>query len=374
MHRSEKNQDDEIEEEVLDDDEINELFQVRDKPKSHVNQLNFYPTNLNLHKKVKRKKKDSKESKISKQCKEDSDDDDHSTLDDGKIDDTGELNESISNNSCGKQITASSASTATCADDDDELVCLDSEDSMIIDDINLDRKSAKKRPLRSSNKSNVKPTNSDLKVVDDEDEILICSNHNSPVKASSTTLDSSFDYTFDPNLLPADFKFVKTTRIKFKFKGSYHCVMFKSTDQFKDKLDEISQTLSIDTSSMILMFNDKSISFEETPESLGIGITDIIDVFEKKKEQVFDNKDDPNLFKLKFRDSESRKKNQDVLLTMNRYESFKKIFERYSQLKEVPLDQIIFEFDGERMSADDKPDDLDMESDSMIDVKIKGAH
>lgn len=351
LRETEKN-DEEVEEVILDDDDIDQIFEVHEtRPSANHrrNQLKFYPTN--------NKRNDDKQKENNKQAKnklpsKQADDDDD---DDGDQSDSSyerRIKTSSQRISLNKSTKSSSA-----VRDDDELVCLDSgdEDSMI---------------------------------VDDEDEIIICSNHNSPVRStrspvkssrspvkssrspvkSSRSADTSLDQ-FDPSLLPANFKFVKTTRIKFKFKGTYHCVVFKSTDKFKDKLDELSQTLSIGPSSMILMFDNKTIPFEETPESLNIGICDIIDVFEKKDEEL----DDPNLMKLKFRDCESRKKVQDVVLTMNRYDTFEKIFHKYAQLKDTPLERIVFEFDGEKMSAGEKPDDLDMESDSLIDVKIKGA-
>ena len=313
--------DNEIEEIVLDDDEIDKLFEVRKKG-----------SKSKLNSKLKLKKKDNKQNSQKEK--------------NGK-----------------QQIKKALNANQSTSDDDDKIVILDSDGDSIMQDDEI---------LINNNES---INNNKL---DDDDEIIIYSNHNSPIKSTSTkrttnrmqNLNSSFDAT--EYELPSSFNFVKTTRIKFRYKGTYHGIPFKTTDRFRDKFEEISQELSIDTTRMILMFDNKTISFEETPESLNIGICDIIDVFDKKEdENLVEDKEDPNLFKLKFRDCESRKRIQDVLLTMNRYDTFEAVFRKYADLKELNFNKIIFEFDGEHMTANQKPDDLDMESDSLIDVKMK---
>lgn len=244
----------------------------------------------------------------------------------------------------------------------DDLLVLDSDDD---DEIGV---SSCPAPTRSRSANDSSPSNHDS---DSDDEILICSTHNSPARESTSFVNSSFDESqFDPS----KFNFARQTNIKFRYQGSYKCVQFYSTDKFKEKLDELREVLGIDPAKMVLMFDGKTISFEDSPGSLNITIVDIIDVFDKKEENgLLEEEEDPNLFKIKFRDCDSRKKNQDVALTMNRYDTFEGIFRKYAEKKELNLNEIIFEFDGERMSADDKPDDLDMESDSVIEVKLKRA-
>lgn len=43
---------------------------------------------------------------------------------------------------------------------------------------------------------------------------------------------------------------------------------------------------------------------------------------------------------------------------------------KYSELRTIPLNQLIFEFDGERIQGTETPEDLDMESGNCIDVKV----
>lgn len=242
----------------------------------------------------------------------------------------------------------------------DDLVLLDSDDDEIIP-------ARCPAATRSQPADDRLPSNHDS----DSDDILICSTHNSPARESASFANSTFDESqFDAS----KFNYARQTNIKFRYQGSYKCVQFYSTDKFKEKLDELREVLGIDPSKMVLMFDGKTISFEDSPESLNITIVDIIDVFDKKEEnQLLEEEEDPNLFKIKFRDCDSRKKNQDVALTMNRYDTFQGVFRKYAEKKELNLNEIIFEFDGERMSANDKPDDLDMESDSVVEVKMKRA-
>ena len=245
----------------------------------------------------------------------------------------------------------------------EEIIMLDSDED---DDI----VPSQRTPLAPRN---VQPANDNhsqpISRSDSDDEILICSTHNSPSRPSTSLIETSFD---EDQFDPSKFNFARQTNIKFRYQGSYKCVQFYSNDKFKEKLDELREVLGIDPSKMVLMFDGKTISFEDSPGSLNIGIVDIIDVFDKKDEEpLIEEEEDPNLFKLKFRDCDSRKKNQDVALTMNRYDTFECVFRKYAEKKELNLNEIIFEFDGEKVSADDKPDDLDMESDSVIEVKLK---
>lgn len=315
-------EDDDIEE--LSDDEIDEIFELRQKGKKSI-----YENKLRI------KKKDKKE--VEQKSK-------NSNCNNSQI--ATKLNDSLK---C-------SSDHATC--DDDDVISLSSEtDGSIIESDG-----------RTTTNKNQMET---------DDEIILCSNPSSPVKSSSSRtkliLSSPLsECDFDPSLFPASFNYVKTIRVKFRYKGTYHVIPFKSTDKFKDKLEEIGEKLQINTSKMILMFDNKTIPYEETPDTLNITVIDIIDVYDKKEdENLVEENDDPNLFKIKFRDCDSRKKVQDVLLSMNRYDTFENVFCKYAEIKQLKVDQIIFEFDGEKMSADDKPEDLDMESDSLIDVKLK---
>ncbi|GFR18413.1 rad60-SLD domain-containing protein [Trichonephila clavata] len=47
--------------------------------------------------------------------------------------------------------------------------------------------------------------------------------------------------------------------------------------------------------------------------------------------------------------------------------------EKYANLRGLPLKDLIFEFDGEKINASDTPQDLDMESGSCVDVKVTGG-
>ena len=46
------------------------------------------------------------------------------------------------------------------------------------------------------------------------------------------------------------------------------------------------------------------------------------------------------------------------------------IMKRYSEERKIPLEQLIFNFDGERLSGGETPAELDMESESCVDVTV----
>ena len=269
-------------------------------------------------------------------------------------------NKAVKQNNKKREKAKQNAAVQKSPNEDEDIIMLDSDD-----DLGVVRRSG-----LPSTANNVRSTNNDPIInPNSDDEVLICSTHNSPARPSDSLIDTSFDESqFDPS----NYNYARQTNIKFRYQGSYKCVQFYSTDKFKEKLDELRDVLGIDPSKMVLMFNGNSISFEESPGSLNISIIDIIDVYDKKEEtQLIEEAEDPNMFKIKFRDCDSRKKNQDVALSMNRYDTFATVFRKYAEKKELNLNEIIFEFDGEKVSADDKPDDLDMESDSVVEVKLK---
>ena len=233
INKKNKDDDYDIEEMVLSDSEIEEVFQINDKKnknkrkttKSLFNKKNPIIKETELIK----ERTPIKESQIYNRNNYESDEELNEIL----AKPTTKRKQSFEN--LLKDRPKSKNQINEKKNDDDEIICLsDGESNEIIncpnddDDCIIDSFSkpitkpsrTRRRNLGYSNKS---PT-------------LI-----SNLITNSTTIqpsNSSFDnIQLDPAVL-ASMKYVKQIRLKFKFKGSYKCVVFKSNEQFKDKLDE----------------------------------------------------------------------------------------------------------------------------------------
>ena len=47
------------------------------------------------------------------------------------------------------------------------------------------------------------------------------------------------------------------------------------------------------------------------------------------------------------------------------------MMQQYSDFRQVPLSKLKFSFDGETMTSEQSPDDLDMDDENVVDVQIK---
>ena len=52
-------------------------------------------------------------------------------------------------------------------------------------------------------------------------------------------------------------------------------------------------------------------------------------------------------------------------------EKFEKLFVKYAESNSVPLGQLVFWFDGQKVSASSTPADLDIEDEDIIEVNLR---
>ena len=48
-----------------------------------------------------------------------------------------------------------------------------------------------------------------------------------------------------------------------------------------------------------------------------------------------------------------------------------KIMQQYADFRQLPLCKLKFSFDGDAMTSEQSPDDLDMDDENVVDVQIK---
>ncbi|GFW02547.1 rad60-SLD domain-containing protein [Trichonephila clavipes] len=133
-------------------------------------------------------------------------------------------------------------------------------------------------------------------------------------------------------------------------------------ESFASILSKVAELLKIKPSEIVLCLDDKTIDLNATPFSMNIKSWNIIDCIPYKPS------DEDNIL-IKMQSNDSKKK---IDMYAHKFDQFKEIMEKYANLRDLPLKDLIFEFDGEKINASDTPEDLDMESGSCVDVKVTG--
>ncbi|RWS28260.1 NFATC2-interacting protein-like isoform X2 [Leptotrombidium deliense] len=160
--------------------------------------------------------------------------------------------------------------------------------------------------------------------------------------------------------------------VKFVCRGEVKRLVFRKNEKIYGKIDDIANIFGIsDPMSIQLCFKNNIISFDATPNSLELTIADILDCLVKhepilKKNEVISS----NRIKIVIRDSNNSKASQTVLEIEND-EPLIQIMKSYAEMKSFDLKRLVFEFDGDVLSGTETPELLDMESGSLVDVRLK---
>jgi hypothetical protein len=180
--------------------------------------------------------------------------------------------------------------------------------------------------------------------------------------------------------------------IKFKYLATIHRLLMKTSERFCERFEDFGKLFAVSEPYKLRFFaQSQPFSADKTPADLKLTVCDIvecvlIDSTHKPKNATEDSAQtnessssnattgtlkNPDMLELKLRDSKAHKKQQITVLSLNKFEPFCQLFEKYAQLKQLELDQLRFEFDGEVLEEDQNPTDLDMEDESLIDVIVR---
>ena len=154
----------------------------------------------------------------------------------------------------------------------------------------------------------------------------------------------------------------------------------KST--FWTVLQQLSDLMEVPRNEICLSMKEESLSFDETPENLKVTPSDYIDCFRKVKENGPSDSSsksaepvDPNSIGVKIRRHVAEKRNHDdiTVLRINKLSPFSELMSAYANQIDIPLDKLKFEFDGDVLDGSETAESLDMEDESMIDVRVKSG-
>ncbi|XP_074595868.1 uncharacterized protein LOC141850995 [Brevipalpus obovatus] len=175
----------------------------------------------------------------------------------------------------------------------------------------------------------------------------------------------------------------KTVSVKFRHGEKVHRIPIPYTDCFWKHLKTIRKTLGHNdkTHKLIIFHEGKCLTFDETPESLKLNVAEMLACYSKpladnEKQATVNSKDgpeksDPNSITIKFRNEKDTRSTKPFTCHVPKNGSLKSSMEEYSKNCDIPLTNLIFEFDGERLSGEETPDELDMDDGSLIDVRSK---
>lgn len=137
--------------------------------------------------------------------------------------------------------------------------------------------------------------------------------------------------------------------------------------------------ISKKTHQLVISYNNKFLTFDETPELLGLTIVDTLECYtklirapgEKSQSSKAPKPADGNSIRVKFRSNKEGRNAVPIVCIAVKNEPFIEVMKEYSKQANYPIDRLTFEFDGEKLSGKEAPDDLDMEDDSLIDVNVR---
>lgn len=173
------------------------------------------------------------------------------------------------------------------------------------------------------------------------------------------------------------FEEVIDIKVKVKYMGLIKRVNMKTDDKFYFVIPEICKLFKIlDSKKLTLTLNNAIISLDQTPLSLKLSVVDILDCYIKNDVNDKHKVADPNLITLKVVDSNIAQNSRSTMckstdIKINKTDTVSVLMNKYSQLIKVPLEKLIFVFDGDILHGDETCIDLDLEDQCQVDCKIK---
>lgn len=168
----------------------------------------------------------------------------------------------------------------------------------------------------------------------------------------------------------------KEIRLKINYKGDVKRLLVKRDVSFWAILDDIVNLCGIEKAKIALSLDSKDISFDETPNSLNLTLVSILDCYERVTQETSKSRsnstedDDPNSISIKIR-SNLDTRAHSVTMKISKLDQLSVLMVRYANDLKLPFKKLIFEFDGDRLNGTETAVDLEMENDSLIDVKVK---
>uniref|UniRef100_UPI00358EA46A NFATC2-interacting protein-like n=1 Tax=Myxine glutinosa TaxID=7769 RepID=UPI00358EA46A len=163
-------------------------------------------------------------------------------------------------------------------------------------------------------------------------------------------LDKSTDDVVEvPN--PPDFE-QREVSVKVCYRSTMHRISMNETDILQHA---VQQELCLNDGTLLIFFNNRQLDNNDTPLSLGLKYTDIIECFVKKEKETIT---------LKVQHQRNK-----LAITLKKDDPLHVLMERYRET--VPSSwHLQFLFDGVELDGNSTADELDLEDDDIIDIRV----
>ncbi|CAL1278310.1 unnamed protein product [Larinioides sclopetarius] len=183
-------------------------------------------------------------------------------------------------------------------------------------------------------------------------------------------LKSCVSSTVDDQNISLEMETEQNVTLKINYLSETSKITVGENEKFSSIFSKIADLFKLKITEVTLCLREEIINFDETPQSLKVKAWEIIDCIPYKSAEEMQDDADSSKILIKMQSNDSKKK---IDIYAHKLEKFRDIMERYANVRSLPLKDLIFEFDGEKINDSDTPDNLDMESGSCVDVKVIGG-
>ncbi|KAF8787992.1 NFATC2-interacting protein-like isoform X2 [Argiope bruennichi] len=181
-------------------------------------------------------------------------------------------------------------------------------------------------------------------------------------------LSSCFSSSVDDHNTTIEIETEQNITLKISYLSDISKITVNENEKFSSVISKVANLFKLNITEIALYLRDEIINLDATPHSLNVKTWDIIECIPYKSTEMKDEENSSKIL-IKLQSNDCKKK---IEIFAHKLEKFQDIMKRYANLRSLPLKDLIFEFDGERISGSNTPEELDMESGSCVDVKVIG--
>ncbi|XP_013773278.1 NFATC2-interacting protein-like [Limulus polyphemus] len=182
--------------------------------------------------------------------------------------------------------------------------------------------------------------------------------------------DDELSNSFQENAVKVD-NCDREIQVKIRWRGSIHRISMKRGQKFGTVMSQLSDIVGACIEEIVLYFDEKTVQTEDTPDSLGLTVADILDCFiiktKKMETERIAESSQANKITIKVQSQNTRQK---LNFTVNKFSPLSSLMEDYAKQTNNLKKKLTFKFDGEIISHTDTPADLDMDDGDCLDVKV----
>ncbi|KAK3751801.1 hypothetical protein QZH41_013263 [Actinostola sp. cb2023] len=152
--------------------------------------------------------------------------------------------------------------------------------------------------------------------------------------------------------------------VKVRTRSGIKRFNMKAGDKFEVVIKDLASDQNVSVENILLSINNQNILPEDTPLSKGVTVADIIECIIMES---CPDVDEENLIEIKVQgiDAASRK-----AFSVSKTKPLESLFVEYSKFRNMERSKLKFLFDGDSLEGNETPEELDMEDENVIDVRV----